>query len=65
MGTPRVSSPDVEQALRGEVYRAKNQVQLARTTMSASAHRAACAGLLKALERLNSFRMTGSIRNDL
>jgi hypothetical protein len=65
MGTPRVSVPDVEQTLRAEVDRAKKQVQLARTTMSASAHRGACAELLKALERLNSFRMTGSIRDDL
>ena len=65
MGTPRVSLPDIEQTLRAEVDRAKKQVQIVRTTMSASAHRAACAELLRALERFNCFRITGSIRDDL
>ena len=65
MGTPRVSLPDVEQTLRAEVDRAKKQVQFAGTTTSVSAQSVARGELLRALERLNCFRITGSIRDDL
>jgi hypothetical protein len=65
LSTTRSTLADVEQALRADVDRAKEQVQIARTTMTTSAHRAACAELLRALERLNCFRITGSIRDDL
>jgi hypothetical protein len=65
LGTAHVSLPDVEATLRAEVDRAKKQVQFAGTTTSVSAHSAARAELLRALERLNCFRITGSIRDDL